>query len=177
MRSFFMIFITSMMLSGAAYAQPEGMTPPRTGDQQQQQDRDRFRDMHKEMHKEMDQERTRERIHKMDNISGSQLLTEEERQRFRDQMQQASGDEERQRIAAEHREMIQQRAEERGVDLSGDPMFGRQMMTREERMQYHEQMMNATSDEDRERIREEHREKMLQRARERNVNLNDENGE
>lgn len=48
------------------------------------------------------------------------------------------------------------------------------MMTDEERLEYMNRMQSATSAQEREQIREEHHNRMLERARERGINLPDE---
>ncbi|MBU3973525.1 MAG: hypothetical protein KKE42_06980, partial [Alphaproteobacteria bacterium] len=99
------------------------------------------------------------------------LLTDEERTRFRQQMQQATSDAERTRVRAEHRQQIRERAEEMGVEIGPDGVSTRsreaymlgQMLTDQERLRFHEQMRQATSAEERERLREELHEMLRQR--------------
>jgi len=50
-------------------------------------------------------------------------------------------------------------------------IYGYQLMTQQEREQYQEQMRNAKTAEERERLRKEHHEKMQARAQERGVML------
>jgi len=52
-------------------------------------------------------------------------------------------------------------------------IYGYQLMTQQEREQYQEQMRNAKTAEERERLRNEHHEKMQARAQERGVMLPD----
>ncbi len=52
-----------------------------------------------------------------------------------------------------------------------EPIYGSQMMTEQERMEYRNQMMNAKSDQEREQIRMEHHTQMQARAKERGVTL------
>lgn len=54
-----------------------------------------------------------------------------------------------------------------------EPIFGSQLMTQEERLQFRTQMQNATSVEEREKIRIQHRELMLERAKAQGVTLSD----
>ena len=54
-----------------------------------------------------------------------------------------------------------------------EPIFGSQLMTQEERLQFRNQMQNATSVEEREKIRIQHRELMLERAKAQGVILSD----
>ncbi len=58
-------------------------------------------------------------------IYGSQMMTERERSKLRDQMRAATSNEERERIRWEHHQKMQERAKERGVTLPNEPpMFG-----------------------------------------------------
>lgn len=59
-------------------------------------------------------------------IFGSQLMTVEERTAFRTQMQNATTDEERQKIRLEHRKQMLERAKAKGVTLSDTPMMNSQ---------------------------------------------------
>jgi hypothetical protein len=52
-------------------------------------------------------------------IFGYQLMTERERNEYRERLRAAASDEELSRIRREHRERMQSRARERGVTLSG----------------------------------------------------------
>ena len=54
-----------------------------------------------------------------------------------------------------------------------EPILGSQLMTQEERLQFRNQMQNATSVEEREKIRIQHRELMLERAKAQGVTLSD----
>lgn len=114
-------------------------------------------------------------------VFGGRMMTNEEQMRFRTQMQNATTDEERQQIRLQHREQMLERAKAQGVTLSDPPaitpgdevVFGGQMMTMEERLQFRTQMQNATTDEERQQIRLQHREQMLERAKAQGVTLSD----
>ena len=51
------------------------------------------------------------------------------------------------------------------------PIYGSELMTQQERLEYRERLRNADGVEERDRIRSEHHERMLERARERGVTL------
>ena len=53
------------------------------------------------------------------------------------------------------------------------PIYGSQMMTTQEREAYRERMRSAKTAQERERIRQEHHEQMVLRARERGITLPD----
>jgi hypothetical protein len=55
-----------------------------------------------------------------------------------------------------------------------DQIYGSQLMTQEERMEYRNRMRNAKTLEEREQIRKEHHEQMRVRAKEKGVTLPDE---
>lgn len=60
------------------------------------------------------------------------------------------------------------------TDAADEPIFGSQMMTDQERLEYRAQMRGATTNEERARIRDQHHEEMVARARERGIALPDE---
>ncbi|MCP1335761.1 hypothetical protein [Futiania mangrovi] len=53
----------------------------------------------------------------------------------------------------------------------GDQIYGSQLMTEQERMEYRERMRNARTQEERERIRSEHHMMVQERAKQRGVEL------
>lgn len=55
-----------------------------------------------------------------------------------------------------------------------DPIYGSQMMTPEERIEHRQKMRAATTLEEREKVRAEHHESMVKRAKERGITLPDE---
>jgi len=54
-------------------------------------------------------------------IYGSQLMTEQERNAYRERMRNAHTDQERERLRREHHEQMKARAQQRGVTLPDDP--------------------------------------------------------
>jgi len=84
------------------------------GDQDRQRDRDQ----------DQDQVRDRDRIHQADassatggDIYGQNLMTEQERNRYREQLMKAGTPEEQEQLRARHREEMQKRAREQGVEI------------------------------------------------------------
>jgi hypothetical protein len=57
-------------------------------------------------------------------IYGSQLMTAQERDQYRERMRAAKTDEERERIRAEHHERMNERASARGMSLPDQPARG-----------------------------------------------------
>ena len=103
-------------------------------------------------------------------IYGGHLLTRQERDQHHRQMQDATSAEERERLRGQHREMVLQRAKERGVKLGAEPVYGGALMSKKERKTYRKNLEKAQSVKDRERIRNEHRQKMQMQAWQRGLN-------
>ena len=59
------------------------------------------------------------------------------------------------------------------VSDAQEPIYGHQLMTEEERTTFRTQMQNAATDEERQQIRLQHREQMLERAKAQGVTLPD----
>jgi hypothetical protein len=106
----------------------------------------------------------RDRIRDQD-MYGSHLMSAEERQRYRDRLQNAANDREWAQLRAEHQEEMQARARAQGVELE-PPIYGQHMMTMEERNRFATRMQDARGETEREMIRNEHREFIRSRARE-----------
>ncbi len=98
--------LAALLAGGAAYAADTDTTPDRDRDRIQDQDRT--------------QDRDRDRIQDRD-IYGSQLMTSEEREEYRERMRTATSAEERERIRAEHHERMTVRAREQGITLPDRP--------------------------------------------------------
>lgn len=60
-----------------------------------------------------------------------------------------------------------------GLALAQDQIYGSQLMTQQERAEYQARMRAANTDEERERLRLEHHERMTERAKARGVALPD----
>lgn len=111
-------------------------------------------------------------------VYGQSLMTAEERLQHQERIRNAETDEARNRIRAEHREQMQARAKERGVDLpdvaaSGpaQPTRGRDLMTEEERAQHRAEMRSKQTDAERTQARKEHHEQMKERAEEKGATI------
>ena len=100
-----------------------------------------------------------------DAIYGHEMMTAEERDRYRQRLSDAQDDREWSQMRAEHQREMQARAKAQGRQPD-PPIFGEHMMTMEERSRYAERMQAAATEEQRARIREEHQQMMLQRAHE-----------
>lgn len=60
---------------------------------------------------------------------------------------------------------------DRDRDRDQDQIYGSHLMTEEERLQYREQMRSTATEAEREQIRNEHHERMLERAKERGITI------
>lgn len=120
----------------------------------------------------------------MGNIFGPQLMTEEERAAYRAKIRSAKTNEAFERIRTEHHEELDARAKEKGIippetqavmtggngGLMG-AIFGPQLMTEEEQVAYRARLRGAKTQEEREKVREEHRRQLQSRAKEKGVAL------
>jgi hypothetical protein len=73
--------------------------------------------------RDQDQTRAQDQIRDQD-IYGSQMMTAQERNEYRNKMRAAKTAQERERIRAEHHEQMKMRAKERGVTLPDAPPAG-----------------------------------------------------
>jgi len=73
--------------------------------------------------RQQDKDQTKSKVQDQDQdrIYGSQLMTKQERDEFRNRMRSAKTAKEREQIRAEHHERMLVRAKERGVTLPDDP--------------------------------------------------------
>lgn len=93
-------------------------------------------------------------------LYGGPMLNQQERDQFQQRLRDADSLEERQRIQSEHRNLMRQRAEQRGFDPDG--VYGYPMMNQQQRREYHQRMQGLDSREERQRFRQEHRQQMRQ---------------
>jgi hypothetical protein len=92
-------------------------------------DRDRLRDRDRITNPSRDRDRDQDRTHRPDNaqlgkngIYGSELMSVEERNQFREQLRLTESDPQaRTKLMAEHKEQMQQRAKTKGVKLKEPP--------------------------------------------------------
>ena len=101
-------------------------------------------------------------------IYGSELMTEEERNRYRKQLENKETEQARDQYRNQHEEQMQERARSEGKDLvppGQGPVYGGELMTVEERNQYREQLRRMETEEERLQFQAQHREKMDARAK------------
>jgi hypothetical protein len=85
------------------------------------QDRDRLRDQDRLQTPDQTRDQDRLRTRDQDQIYGSQLMTQEERNVYRNRMRAAKTEQEREQIRNEHHEQMKVRAKEKGVTLPDEP--------------------------------------------------------
>jgi hypothetical protein len=164
---FVLLFAVAALALDASYAQGRGSGG---GQQKQQvpQAQQGQGQMHQDMHQksQMSQQQKHMREHMPDEaMYGHEMMTAEERERYRQQLSSARNDREWSQMRAEHQREMQARAKAQGRPLNA-PIFGEHMMTMEERNRYTQRMQAANSDAERAQIRAEHQQMMMQRARE-----------
>jgi FKBP-type peptidyl-prolyl cis-trans isomerase len=71
--------------------------------------------------RERTEQRTQTQAQEQQTIYGSQLMTEQERNEYRNRMRSAKTAEEQQQIRAEHHERMKVRAKEKGVTIPDEP--------------------------------------------------------
>lgn len=148
----------------------------RTADRDRILDRDRVTDQDRDRDRDQDRDRDgdqdRERLHVQDrdqlrdrDIYGYALMSAEERNQYRSRMRELETEQEWARFRAAHQTSMTARARERGAALD-PPLYGQQLMTDRECVELRERLGKALTEQDRERIRAEHRTRMNERARE-----------
>jgi hypothetical protein len=165
---FILLFAVAALALDASYAQGRG-----SGGQQKQQMPQGQKDqgqgqMHKDMHQKGPMNQQQKLMHQQmpdQGMYGQQMMTAEEREQYRQQLNSAQSDREWSRMRAEHQREMQARARAQGRPMD-PPLFGEHMMTAEERNRYTQRMQAATTDEEKARIREEHQQSMMKRAEE-----------
>ena len=84
-------------------------------------DQDQLRTQDKDQTRDLTQDKTQDKLKTQDQIYGSQLMTEKERNEYRNRMRSAKTVQEQEQIRAEHHKSMQVRAKERGVTLPDKP--------------------------------------------------------
>ena len=162
---FVLLFAMAALALDASYAQGRGSGGP---GQKQPPPQAQQGQMQKDMHQkgQMSQQKKQLREAMPDQaMYGHAMMTAEERERYREQLNRASSDREWSQIRAEHQREMQARAKAQGKPLD-PPIFGEHMMTMEEKHRYTQRMQAAATDAEKTRVREEHQAMMMQRARE-----------
>ena len=102
-------------------------------------------------------------------IYGRAMMSTEQRSRYRERLDAAQSDREWTQLRAEHQLEMQRRARADGKQLAA-PVYGEHMMSINERKRYQDRLNRATSQAQRNEIREQHQLMIQERARELGVN-------
>ncbi len=144
-------------------------------------DRDRMRDQLRDR----DQQRDQDRMRITENVDGQlhslQMLTQQERQQMQDRVRSAGSETERNRIRSEYQNTIRDRARDLGVDSPFGPQRSAagdrdgyqlaQMLGDAERLQFHQRLRGAGTEQERARIRTEMQTMARDRARAMGIDL------
>lgn len=144
----------------------------RTYDQDRMSDRDRTQDRDRIDTPDQDQDRDQDRIHDPANMSdqdiyGSQLMTATERNEYRKKLGDSKTQASRDEVQARHEAKMQERALLKGQDLvppGQGPIFGGELMSVQERNEYREQLRAMSSEQEQEKFRAQHNERINERA-------------
>ena len=163
---------------GARADRAQQVDRDRSYDRDRMQDRtrldtpDRARD--RDADKDKEQIRDRDRIHTQDpmtlkneDIYGSELMTEQEMNQYRKQLQAAKTRQERERLQLQHEKRMQERALKQNKDLvppGQGKIYGGELMTVQERNAYREQQRLYDTEEGMQKFQAQHREEMQKRA-------------
>ena len=148
----------------------------RSLDRDQTQDKTRLQVPDRVQNQEMDKDqiRDRDRIHAENpiqladqDIYGSELMTVEERNRYRRELKAAKTKRAKDELQVQHEKKMRERAEEQGKDLvpSGQgKIYGSELMTVQERNEYRERQRHYSAGEGLDKFQAQHREEMRKRA-------------
>ena len=162
---FVLLFAVAALALDASYGQGRGSGGAQQKQQAPQQQQGQMqKDMHQKSHMTQQQKHVREHMPDQ-GMYGHEMMTVEERERYRQQLDNARSDREWSQLRAEHQREMQARAKAQGRQLD-PPVFGQHMMTMEEQKRYTDRMQAAKNDEEKARIRQEHQQMMMERANE-----------
>jgi hypothetical protein len=165
-----MILMTSIVaaltLCLASYSSDagQGRGVSGSGDRVQKVEQERGQD-HQRLHSKVearDQSNLRN-----EQIYGHELMTEDELNRYREQMQKMSTAQAREKYQMQHEEKIRERAVKQNKDIvppGQGPVYRGDLMSVQERNAFREQLRTIGSEEERARLLAQHREKMDRRA-------------
>jgi hypothetical protein len=130
-----------------------------------------------------DQDRDRDRLHTEDQLGSLSLLTSGERNKMIERLRSAKTTEARAKVRNEYQNMIRQRATALGLDAPFGPGAGQGagsgrgamlmmgLLTDQERTRFYNEMRNAKTVEERNRIRSEHQKTIRERAQAMGINM------
>ena len=167
------------MTSTAAFAQSQGQgsRPRQPIDRGMDSDMRRSQDRMEMKDHRMDRMKARDHMQLQDrDIYGHELMSAQELNEYRDQIQNAGSAKEREELRAEHHAKMQARAKAQGVALgpaSEGPIYGGKLTSVEERNQFREKLRMMDSDDERAEFMAQHRDEMQLRAKSQNLELDE----
>ncbi len=174
------------LCAGTAIAAPtqdrdRDQTQDQIQDPDKLQDQDRLRDQDKLQTPDQDRDQTRDRDRlAQDQLSSFSLLTSSERDKMIERLRSAKTTEERSRVRDEYQKTIRTRAQELGLIAPFGPGAGQGggngamlmgLLTDQERTKFYQQMRDAKTSEERNRIRAEHQNTIRERAQQMGIDL------
>lgn len=177
------VLLASVLVGSATtgFAQGKGSGQGKGGAQGSAQSQQANRDYDRDQQRQIDQLEARARKLDRDqlqmpdysairdrDIYGHEVMSTQERDEYRERIQNAQSDEAREQLRAQNQTEVQARAKARGIDLtpaSEGPIYGGDKMSMREKNEYREQLRMIESDEDRGKFVAEHREKMQAKAK------------
>lgn len=167
--------LTAILLSSASYqaiAQARDQDKDKNRDRVHQldrehqsdrtMDRDQDRDRTREQDKPGDRERDRFNDDVGGTIYGGELMTAQDRSRYKEQLKTATSEQLRNEIRSQHQKAMQLREQNKSQhqDGLGGIIYGSGLMTEQERNHYREQLKTAKSEQQRNEIRLQHQKEM-----------------
>ncbi len=153
--------VSALTLSAGAWAQQQG-NPERASQATQE--------------RQMERVQSRDRAMSADKVAMKDQERLQAQEREQQKLKEESGDKAKEADQLREQDRLQTQDQVRDRIHQDQEIFGGQMMTEQERLQYRERIEKAGSEGERERIRAEHKEQMMQRARERGVKLDEPTG-
>jgi len=135
-------------------------------------DRDRARDRDRSGDQDKAQDRDRDRLRDPaslgnQDIYGNEFMSQAECDQYRQGLGEANRQQSRAQFQTQHEQKMQERALQQGQDLvppGQGPVYGGEFMSVQERNQFREQLRLTDSDQQREQLKAQHRERIDQRA-------------
>ena len=161
---------------GARADRAQQVDRDRSYDRDRMSDRDRSFDRDRTQDRDRidvpDQDRDRDRIHDPANlrdqgIYGNEFMTPAECDQYREELGNANTQQSRMELQAQHEQKMQERALQQGQDLvppGQGPVYGGEFMSVQERNEYREQLRLIDSDQERQQLQAQHRDRVSQRA-------------
>ena len=159
-------FSQGRVQSGGKMDRGHQVQQDRTYDRDRQQDRDRVDAPARDRAMDRSQRQDFSKLQDQD-IYGHEVMSVQERNHYRAQLQNANSVQEQEQLQARHKDQMQARAKAQGIELArpGSGIYGGELMSIEERNRYREELRMIDSQENRAKFTAQHREEMQIRAK------------